>query len=228
MHHKHSIYHREFMTTTLIVAANILAVLWLAFSVTASAESLFRANAQYTENNTYRPHSWFTQPLPHGVGDTLTIIINETQTMTNTSDLTVERTQEINENGSSFFNNIIHKIGIPNHWSVPTLNGIENNNELESSATASRTSQLVDNITVQVVQVLPNGNLIVQGNKTTLINKDTVNMQVTGIVNPFYLDSSNQIASSQVGNFQLLMGGKGVLTRQQTDGIYNKIFRFFH
>ncbi len=223
-----TIYQRDLITTLLMVMVNLIVVGWITFSVTAGAESLFRGGVNYTNDHAYQPHSLFAQPLPHAVGDMLTININETQTMTNTASLQTGREQTINENSSNIINNIIHKIGIPNHLSFPTLSGLNNSNDLESTASASRTSQLVDNITVQVVQVLPNGNLVVQGVKTTLVNKDTVDMQVTGIVNPFYLDTQNQIASSQVGNFRLLMGGRGVITRQQNDGLYNKIFRFFH
>jgi len=196
---------------------------------TAQAESLFRGSVSHTDvDRGYRPSSWFAQPLPHAVGDTLTININETQTMKNSASLATSRTQTVAANSSNIINNIIHKLGVPNNLSFPNLNGVSNDNALDSSAEALRTSQLIDKMTVQVVQILPNGNLVVQGVKTTLINKDTVNMQVTGIVNPYYLNNNNEIASAHVGNFQLLMGGQGVITRQSNDGLYNKIFSWFH
>ena len=53
-------------------------------------------------------------------------------------------------------------------------------------------------------------------------------MIITGIVNPFYLNQQNEINSTQVANFQILMGGKGVITRQQNDSIFRKVFQLFN
>jgi len=59
-------------------------------------------------------------------------------------------------------------------------------------------------------------------------NKERGNLIVTGIVKPYYLDRNNQISSKQVANFQMLQAGKGVISRQQTDGIANKVYQFFN
>ncbi len=194
----------------------------------AQAESLFRASANYQSPNMgYTPQSLFTQPIPRAVGDVVTINVNETTNLTNTANLQVDRSQTITDNKAGILNNLMHSVGVPERFSFPSLSGANNDNELDSSASASRTSSLSDVVTCQVVQILPNGYLAVQGEKIVLVNRDRVNMVVSGIINPYYLDNNNSIASTQVGNFKMMMGGSGVISRQQNDGLTNKLYQIF-
>jgi flagellar L-ring protein precursor FlgH len=209
-----------------------------AFTVKAQAESLFRiSTTQYNSQEPLKPHSLYTPPISHDVGDPVTITITESTTSDTTAELKVTRTQAITQNGSSLFNNMVGfflgKVGmnttrLRNTLSAPNFNGLNNNNTQDSKAEALRNTTIADSITCQVVQVLPNGNLMVQGQKVVQYNKERGNLIVTGIVNPFYLDKNNQISSQRVANFQMLQGGKGVISRQQTDGIANKIYQFFN
>lgn len=192
----------------------------------AHSESLFRVSANHYEKSPYTPSSLFAQPIPRSIGDIVTIAIAENTTMTNGSELDIARNQTINQNGSGILNSLMRSVGIPSAIALPNVDGVNNNNDLSTSAEASRTTSLSDRITCQIVQVMPNGNLVVQGNKLVSVNRDRVNMMVSGIVNPYYLDQMNSITSTQVANFQIVMGGKGVISRQQTDGVYNKLFRF--
>lgn len=211
-----------------LAALTLAASLGIGFcSLNADAESLFRGGVSHSASTPYTPASLFTQPVPHAVGDIVTISINETSQHKSSAELNIQRAHTLQENSSGLINRIIHKLGVPQRLAMPDLNGLDTDNDLESEAETLRTSQLQDTITCQVVQVLPNGNLVVQGTKSVFINRDRVDMIVTGIVNPYYLDNRNTIASTQVANFQMLMGGKGVVTRQQSDGLYNKIYQFF-
>lgn len=226
--------------TKTIIASTLITVMGagLFFTHKAQAESLFRANANYQDQQTFTPHSLFTQPKPAFVGDIITITVDETSSLTSDAELKVTRTQVINDNGSSMFNTTVRFFAdklpfiksdkVVNALSAPSYNGLNNANNLNSKAESSRTTNLNTMITCQVVQVLPNGHLMIQGRKLVEINKETENLFVTGIVNPFYLDKYNQIASNRVGNFQLIQGGKGVISRQQNDGIANKIYQFFN
>lgn len=191
------------------------------------AESLFRAGTSYQQAVGYTPTSIIAQPIPHTVGDIVTISVNEQTTLTNSASLSIERDQTLTDNKATILSNLLHSVGVPRSIEFPGLNGINSENALDSTAAAQRNTQLTDTVTCQVVQVLPNGNLVVQGEKIVLVNKDRVNMVVSGIVNPYYVDSNNTIASTQVANFQMLMGGQGVINRQQNDGLTNKLYNVF-
>ena len=203
----------------------------------ARAESLFRVTAKYNSQEPLKPRSLFTPPISREVGDLVTITIAESTTDTTDAELKVTRAQTITQNGSTLFNNMVGfflgKVGlgsglVKNSLTAPNFNGLNNNNTFDSKAESTRTTNITDSVTCQVVQVLPNGDLVVQGQKVLQANKERGNLIVTGIVKPFYLDRNNQISSKQVANLQMLQAGKGVISRQQTDGIANKIYQFFN
>lgn len=203
----------------------------------AEAESLFRASTTYDAQAALKPRSLFTPPISREVGDMVTITITENTIQNTTAELKITRTQVIDQNGSTLFNNMLgfmlgklpfNTSRINNTLQAPSFDGLNNSNNLGSKAESKRNTMLTGNITCQVVQVLPNGDLMVQGQKTMEANKERTDLIVSGIVKPFYLDRFNQIPSSRVGNFQMVQGGKGVLSRQQNDGIANKIYQFFN
>jgi flagellar L-ring protein precursor FlgH len=214
-----------------------LALLQMVTSNTAQAESLYRVTAKYNSQEPLKPRSLFTPPISREVGDLVTITVAETTSDVTNAELKVTRTQAITQNGSTLFNKMVGFMlgklpvptgGLQNTLSAPNFNGLNNANTMDSKAESTRTTTISDSITCQVVQVLPNGDLMVQGQKTVQANKERGNLMVTGIVKPYYLDRNNQISSKQVANFQMLQGGKGVISRQQSDGIANKIYQFFN
>lgn len=203
---------------------------------TANAESLFRASADMQVQHPYTPVSLIGVPMARAVGDTLTIQIAETAKQTTNGELKVTRTHAVEENGTGLFNGMIDfmadKVPFLGKYSsklhAPSFDGMDNSNVLSSKAESSRSTALTDMVTCQVVQILPNGQLMVQGRKTIDVNRDRQDIYVSGIVNPFYLDKNNTVKSTMVGNFQMIQGGKGVVSRQQSDGIANKIYQFFN
>lgn len=202
----------------------------------ASGESLFRAQAAYDADAPFTPRSLFTQPRPQNVGDIVTIIVNENLKQNTTLQFRVTKSQTLTENGTSIFNNVakffLGKIpgvdGSKMKDFVPSFSGLDNENNIATQAQSNKTVQYNDSITCQIVQVLPNGHLLVQGKKSTMFNKERSDLYVTGIINPYFIDKNNTISSQKVANFQFLMGGKGVISRQQVDGLYSKLGQFFN
>lgn len=203
----------------------------------ASAESLYRAGIRYDAREPLPSRSLFTPPIARQVGDLVVILINETTQQDTSAELKITRTQTIDENGSNLFNNMVGfmlnklpfntgKLGNVLH--APSFNGMDNSNALNSKAESTRATTLTDNIACQVTQILPNGDLMVQGEKVIMFNKERQTLMVSGIVKPYYLDRNNQISSKMVGGFQMIQGGKGVISRQQNDSIANKIYQFFN
>lgn len=208
----------------------------------SQAESLFRARASYAgANPPFTPRSLFIAPNPQNVGDIITVMIEEETKQEITANTTITKDQTIDENGSTLFNgavrNIIGKLpfistkmedSVSGILSVPSFDGLDNSNSMTSTATANQSSKLEQTITCQIVQILPNGHLMIQGHKTVGMNKERQDLYVTGIVNPYFIDRNNQITSQKIANFQMVVGGKGVLSRQQNDGFVNKLYQFFN
>lgn len=217
-----------------------LSLTLLAAGITPHAlgESLFRASATHTQLQPMGPRSLFTSPRPQYVGDMVTILIDEQTQQQIQFDFRNEKEHTVDETGSTVLNGVVGvlvdklpfgdslKSNVTDILRVPSINGLDNNNTQTNRATVNRQNRIRDQITCQVVQVLPNGNLVVQGRKVSAMAKERTDMYVTGIVNPFYLDANNQIASNQVGNLQFMVGGQGIISRQLNDGLLSKVMQF--
>jgi len=88
-----------------------------------------------------------------------------------------------------------------------------------------RVMSLSDTVVAQVVQVLPNGNLLVQGKKSLVNQNERVDLIISGIVDPKWINQSGEILSSQVANLQFAMNGSGTVSRGQNEGILNRAIR---
>ncbi|MGX9080737.1 flagellar basal body L-ring protein FlgH, partial [Klebsiella pneumoniae] len=93
------------------------------------------------------------------------------------------------ENGTSLFNSTVRfflkklPVGtgrLGNTLQAPSFNGLNNANNLDGKAESTKTSNFIDTVACQVVQVLPNGDLMVQGQKTVQASKERTDLIVTG------------------------------------------------
>lgn len=86
-----------------------------------------------------------------------------------------------------------------------------NNTQLQGQGTTSRGTTLSTTITAEVTAVLPNGNLVVKGEKEISVNADKQVITIQGIVRPEDLSPQNSVASNNVARMQILVNGKGVV-----------------
>ena len=99
-------------------------------------------------------------------------------------------------------------------------------NQYRGQASTSRNAQLTSRMTVLVVDILPNGNLVVEGTKTMEINNDTEVVTLSGIVQPEHISSSNTVYSYQIANAKLMYKGKGSMTQGQRIGLLGRIINW--
>jgi flagellar L-ring protein precursor FlgH len=88
----------------------------------------------------------------------------------------------------------------------------------------SRDTKVLGSIAVRVKKVLPNGDLFVEGTKVILINDEEVHIYVSGVVRAEDIDSSNAVSSSAIADAQIEFSGHGVLTENQQQGWFAKLF----
>ena len=79
-------------------------------------------------------------------------------------------------------------------------------------------------ITVTVVEVLPNGNLLVSGEKQMLINQGTEFIRFSGVVNPRTVSANNTVPSTQVADARIEYSAKGYIEEAQTMGWLQRFF----
>lgn len=79
-------------------------------------------------------------------------------------------------------------------------------------------------ITVTVVEVLPNGNFLVSGEKQMLINQGTEFIRFSGVVNPRTVSANNTVPSTQVADARIEYSAKGYINEAQTMGWLQRFF----
>jgi flagellar L-ring protein precursor FlgH len=148
------------------------------------------------------------------VGDILTIVLNES-------------TQSSKSAGTSYDKSTGVGIG------APTVLG-ETIDDLASSASASRefagsakSSQqntLRGAIAVTVHRVLPNGTLLVKGEKGLRLNQGDEYIRVTGLVRVDDINRNNQVSSQNIANAKISYSGRGALNDSNTAGWLSRFF----
>ena len=74
---------------------------------------------------------------------------------------------------------------------------------------SSQSNSLEGSITVMVSQVLPNGNLIVQGEKIVTLNRGPEFVRLSGIIRPEDIRGDNTVLSTRIANVEIIYGGQG-------------------
>lgn len=196
-----------------------LAICFMAFLLPqAGAESLFSLNA--TQTSFIEPRPLYSSVRARNVGDLVTIVIDEVLTLTDSGVYETEKTSSILENLSNAINTIFKT----------NLKGALNNTSGTISVSGSTNTQrrlgIQDRVAVQVIQLLPNGNLLVQGKKTLVNANERVDLLVSGVVDPRWIDQQGEISSNQVANLQFAMSGAGTVSRGQNEGILYRFMRY--
>jgi flagellar L-ring protein FlgH len=211
---RNMIFTRPFRAGLLAVS---VAVVILPEPRIARADSLWsrreRRNAYLFEDNKGRQ-----------IGDLLTIAINEASTIGNNEQATLDKT-------TSF----AHSFNFKGDSSSGT-NSLKGAADLSLNASSERTlkgqAQLnsqrnyTDFITVSIIDVLPNGNLVLEGHRTRFLAGEERTLRVTGIVRPTDIGSANTIQSQFVANFQISYVGKGPDTTFTHYGWFGKAMNF--
>lgn len=184
----------------------------------ASAESLFTLGA--SQNYSTAPKSLFGGVQARTVGDLISIIMNENIVMKDNLTYDSKRKSETIDNFTQIFNQFFNT-----DWKG--VNKFGGSNSVGSSAQTNRQMTFGDTIAVQVVQQMPNGNLMVQGKKVLVNGNDRMDLIVTGVVDPRWINSTGQIQSKNVANLQFALSGRGSASRVNNEGILNRVIRYF-
>jgi flagellar L-ring protein precursor FlgH len=203
-----------------IIKKNLITILVLTLmTLSVKAESLFTLGA----SQTYAPipKSLYGGVQARSVGDLLSIIMEESVNIINDVGYSSNKESQTTDNFSGFFNTILGRNLINDN--LGTFGGT---NEVTNTASSSNKITFGDQIAVQVVQQMPNGNLLVQGKKTLVNANERTDLIVTGIVDPRWITSTGQVYSKYVANLQFAVSGRGSVSRSNNEGIINRFIKY--
>jgi len=184
------------------------------------AESLFKAGVSQSFYS-IQPRPLFSTVRAKNIGDLITVAIEHSVSSSDNVQLEVKKSSDTTDNFTGVLNSIF------NHKYLPNVDGFGGDAQTKNQSTLSRSSSIKDTVTTQVVQVLPNGNLVIQGRKTAINAGEQVEMVISGIVDPRLLDNTGSIKSSLVANLQVAVIGKGTVSGSDSESMTNKLFKRF-
>ena len=94
---------------------------------------------------------------------------------------------------------------------LANLANLSNTQQIQGQGTTTRESTLTTTVTAEVTDVLPNGNLVIQGQKEIMVNSERQLITVRGIVRPDDLSPVNSVPSDRVARLEVLVNGRGVV-----------------
>jgi len=158
----------------------------------------------------------YADDVARQIGDILTIKVTENSTVDNKA----KRDLKKETDRSTTFNGEIGNFADIGEFGMSAGSG----NELTSKADYKDERKFIDNITVVVVDILPNNNLVVMGNRQRNIAGDIQTIEISGIVRPSDIEFDNTVKSEQVADFRLLTKNEGVADPYTRPGWLGSIF----
>jgi flagellar L-ring protein precursor FlgH len=161
----------------------------------------------------------FENAVARRVGDTLTIRLNERTNASKSSTTSTSKSTNIDLPGP-----IIAGRPVTVNGTEILSASVDNNAEFDGEGAATQSNRLEGDISVTVAQRLPNGNLLVRGQKWISINQGQEYVRIQGIVRPIDIDPDNSISSLRVADAMIAYGGKGALANANSPGLLARFF----
>jgi flagellar L-ring protein precursor FlgH len=173
--------------------------------------------ASFNPNSLWRNGSraFFKDQRAHQVGDILTVKVKFNDKATLENETSRSRKAEEDSGVDAFFGRKtlpppLNKVTVPGR--ILTADGTGSS---EGKGSVDRKEELQTNIAGVVTQVLPNGNLVIEGKQEVRVNFEVRELIVAGIVRPEDIESDNTIDSTKIAQARIAYGGRGQITDVQ-------------
>jgi len=139
------------------------------------------------------------------VDDLVTISVTEKADGSSTGDATSSRQSSLKSNIASLLGPKAAAGPLANLASLATATS------LQGQGATSRQTVLTTTLSARVTQVLPNGYLVIEGHKDTMINSERQIIMIRGVIRPTDIQPGNTVTSDRLAQLELRMNGKGVV-----------------
>ena len=148
------------------------------------------------------------------MGDILTVLvtIDDSAQIGNTTATTRTSSNDVGLGGAlgSIFNSVA-PADVDASAAIGTSSGISN----AGNGSVNRSERMTTQVAAVITQVLPNGNLVIEGRQEVRVNFEVRDLIVAGIVRPEDIGSDNTISSTKIAEARIAYGGRGQITDMQ-------------
>lgn len=157
--------------------------------------------------------NWVADQRPGRIGDIVTVLVDE---KTDTKDKAVTDLKKSSNSSVSDGTGVLSFI---------RNLGLSSTNDAKGDSSIERKHYGKTTISCVVTDVLPNGNLVIEGTRDVRTSEETLQLQLVGVIRPQDVNSNNQIRSDLIANAELGIKGKGALTRTQKPGLLTQVLQ---
>lgn len=190
--------------------------------VAAQAVKQADARQQAESGSIYNPGTnrfLFEDYRARRVGDILTVILEEKTNADKTASTSTAKNTSIETPAPKLFGRGV------SIWGREIMDSQASSKvDFSGEGGSSQSNSIKGNITVTVAQVLPNGFLLVRGEKLMALNQGSEVVRIKGIVRPVDITSANTIQSQQIANAEITYKGKGMVADSNEAGWLTRFF----
>ena len=168
--------------------------------------------------------SLFADTRARSVGDIISIVLTESTQASKNAGTAVARDAGIDVSQPTIFGRSNPDFSVDGRKGLTLEQSIASASEFSGNGSTNQSNSLSGASAVQVARVLPNGNLMIQGEKWLALNKGEEFIQLRGIVRPEDISSTNTIPSTMVADARISYGGTGVIDRANSPGWFSTFF----
>jgi flagellar L-ring protein FlgH len=157
------------------------------------------------------------------VGDILSITVQENSTATKDNSTKTARESSVDASISTFLYNPASSGLLTKGGKLPAMSFAGKQN-FEGSGKINNSEQIIARIAVEVIDVLPNMNLVVEGRRMTAFSGETQEIVLRGVVRPADITANNTVYSYNVADATIRINSKGTVTDNTRKGWFTRIW----
>lgn len=153
------------------------------------------------------------------IGDLLSITLSESTNASKSAATNTTKDSEIGTTATAILG------VIPTFKNDPFLtNTVNSEKDFTGSGDSAQSNSLTGEIAVTVADILPNGTLVVRGEKIIGLNQGSEYIRLSGLVRPQDVSANNVVESRKLANARIFYGGGGAIAESNTKGWLSRLF----
>jgi len=157
------------------------------------------------------------------VGDMLTIVVQESSTASKDNSTTTSKKSSTDNAITTFLYSPAGSGFMTHNGQMPALK-YSGQSDFNGGGSIKNNEQIVAKITVRVVDVLPNKNLVVEGSRHTAFGSEQQDIVLRGVVRPEDISANNTVFSYNVGDATINIVNRGTVTDSQRKGWFTRLW----
>jgi flagellar L-ring protein precursor FlgH len=191
--------------------------LWLGLAATLSADSLWQES---------QSKAMFADKRAGKVGDIVTILVQETTTAKKDNSTKTSKQSDINAAIATFLFSPGASSLLTQKGQMPALK-MNGQSDFSGSGTINNSQEIVASVAVRVADVLPNGNLVIEGTRESAFSGEQQTIVLRGTIRQDDITANNTVLSFNVADATIKFISKGVISDSQRKGWFHRLWDKF-